>query len=151
MISTIDYAATLAKLGRVARRYYPADPVALAADVIADLGPDADYVLLCRAIQDKARDMRRSDVSRAKRERAVGLARGTTYIGETDADSVEPIDYLSYISDPTTRDIVFRSIRGESQATIAESLGTSRQTVSRLYLQGIEEIRESFGIREQIA
>ena len=73
------------------------------------------------------------------------------YIGETDADSLEPIDYLSYISNPTTRDIVSRSIRGESQSTIAESLGISRQTVSRMYSLGIQEIRESFGIREQTA
>ena len=100
---------------------------------------------------DKARNLRRADASRAKRERAVGLARGTTYIGETDADSVEPIDYLSYISDSTTRDIVSRSIHGETQSAIAESIGTSRQTVSRMYSLGIQEIRESFGIREQTA
>lgn len=146
MISTIDYAGILARLSRVARRYYPSDPLALASDVIADLGADADYVSLCRRVQDKARNLRRADASRAKRERAVGLARGTTYIGETDADSVSPLDYLSLISDPRTRDIVSRSIHGETQAQIAFALGLSNQRVSQLFSAGIQEIRENLEI-----
>jgi DNA-directed RNA polymerase specialized sigma24 family protein len=143
MISTMDYAGLLRRLERVARRYYPADPSSVASDAIADLGADADYVELCRRVQDRARNLRRSDARRARHERAAGEMRGTTYIGETDADSVNPLDYLSLISDPRTRDIVNRSINGQTQAEIAIALGLSNQRVSQLFASGIQEIREN--------
>lgn len=143
MASTIEYAGLLRRLERVARRYSPIHGAELAADAIADLGPDADYVSLCRRVQDKARNLRRGDARRSQHEREAGQLRGTFYIGETDADSVSPLDLLSLISDPRTREIVSRSIHGETQSQIAFALGVSNQRVSQLFAVGIQEIREN--------
>lgn len=143
-----QFSAILSHLTRYAVRISPAYGEQSAADVIARLGIDADIALLKRTTKNRIRDSIRNAKRRELHESSYARLRGAVHHDTTDADAINPLDYLSLIQDVQTREIIELSIHGFSQADIAAHLGISQPTVFRRFQAGIEAIREKLGIAE---
>ena len=119
----------------------------LSADAIADLGADADFAALCSHVYSLSYRVHRSERRRAARESEYSRMRGDSIQPDSlDAETIDPLDYLSLIESDSDREIVRRWIYGESQSDIGAALGIPQKTISNRIRYSIEAIRSELGL-----
>ena len=146
-LSQSDYASVLRRLESYSRKISRSYWRELSADAIADLGADADFGQLCARVYSSSYRLHRSERRRAAHESAYSRIRGDSIQPDNlDAETIDPLDYLSLIESDSDREIVRRWIYGETIREISASIGIARQTIHDRIHSAIRAIRSELGL-----